>query len=79
MMNRPPEYSRLLRFAGTVLRYYLLAWFCLGVMSLILAGLGQLDLVWVVLAAVGGLLLRFAIFIFCLLAVAVIAEAWRYW
>lgn len=79
MMGRPPEYNRLLKFAGTVLKYYLLALFCFAVICIVLAGVGAFQLVSILLTTVGLLLLRLAVFIFCLVAVAVIAEAWRYW
>lgn len=79
MMGRPPEYSPLLRFAGTVLKYYFLAWFCLGIVCLMLAGLGAVEFAVALLLFIGAFLLRSAIFIVCLLVVAAIAEAWRYW
>jgi hypothetical protein len=77
-MMRPPEYSPMLKFAGTVLQYYMLSWFCLGVICIVLAGFGAFQLAGLLLAVMGLFLLRLAIFIFCLVAVAVISEAWRY-
>lgn len=79
MMGKPPEYSPLLKLAGIVLKYYLLAWFCLGVVCIVLAGFGAFQLINLLLTVVGHLLLRLAIFIFCLVAVAAIAEAWKHW
>lgn len=78
-MGRPPEYSRLLKFAGIVVKYYLLAVFCFAVVCLVLAGLGAFQLVGILLVTVGPILVRLAILIFCLVAVATIAEAWKHW
>jgi hypothetical protein len=78
-MMKPPEYSRLLRLAGAVLKYYLLSWFCLGVICIVFAGFGAFQLVSFLLTVVGTLLLRLAIFVFCFVAVAVIAESLRHW
>jgi hypothetical protein len=79
MMWRPPEYRPLLRIAGILLKYYLLAWFCFIVLCLFLAGLGAVHLVsfWLVMMAI--FLVRLAIFLFCFVAIAAIAEAWHYW
>jgi hypothetical protein len=79
MMQRPPKYSRLLRLAGTLFKYYLLSWFCLGVICLVLAGIGAFQLVGLLLSTVGLLLMRLAIFLFCFIAIAAAAEAWRHW
>jgi len=79
MMWRPPEYRPLLKIAGILLKYYLLAWFCFTVLCLILAGLGVFHLfsLWLVMMAI--FLIRLAIFLFCFVAIAAIAEAWHYW
>ena len=79
MMRRPPKYHPLLQLAGTVLKYYLLNLFCLAVLCLVLGGIGATSMALMLLATVGSVLLRLAVFVFCLVAVAVIAEAWRYW
>lgn len=78
-MGRPPEYSPLLKLAGTVLKYYLLSWFCFAVICIVLTGFGAFQLIELLVNTVGRLLLRLAVFIFCLIATAVIAEAWRQW
>jgi hypothetical protein len=78
-MGKPPEYSRLLKFAGAVVKYYLLAVFCFAVICLVLACLGAFQLVGILLITVGHLFLRLAVLIFCLIAVATIAEAWKHW
>ncbi len=79
MMERPPEYGRLIRLAGVLLKYYLLSWFCLAVVCLALAGVGALQIVGLLLATIGLLLIRLALFLFCFTAIAAIAEAWRHW
>ena len=79
MIRRPSEYRQWLRAAGILLKYYLLAWFCLTVLCLMLAGLGAFHLIGFLLMTVGLLLGRIAVFLFCFVAIAAIAEAWKYW
>jgi len=79
MMWKPPEYSRLLKIAGILLKYYLLAWCCFTILCLILAGLGAFHLIGFLLSTVAMVLVRLALFLFCFVAIAAIAEAWHYW
>ncbi len=79
MIGRPTEHRWLMKVAGILLKYYFLAWFCFTVLCLMLTGLGAVHLIGFLLVTVGLLLGRLAIFLFCFLAIAMIAEAWRYW
>ncbi|MBW4464644.1 MAG: hypothetical protein KME07_04290 [Pegethrix bostrychoides GSE-TBD4-15B] len=79
MIGKPPDPTRMLRAAGLLVKYYLLAWFCFTVLCLMLIGLGAFHLLSVLLMTLGLLLARLAIFLFCFVAVAAIAEAWKYW
>nr|RNJ66917.1 MAG: hypothetical protein EDM05_23165 [Leptolyngbya sp. IPPAS B-1204] len=79
MMGRPPEYSPLLKFAGNVLKYYLLSWLCFAVVCIVLAGLGAFEVIAFLVATVAQFLLRLVVFIFCLVVVGAVAEAWKHW
>jgi hypothetical protein len=79
MIGKPSKQRRWLKATGVLLKYYLLAWFCFTVLCLMLTGLGAFHLISFLLLTVGLLLARLAIFLFCFVAIAAIAEAWKYW
>lgn len=73
----PPEYNHLIRLAGLLLKYYVLGGFCFSIVCILLAGFGAFQLIGLLLAAAGPIFWRLAVFIFYLIAVGILAEAFR--